>query len=76
MKLVLVVFGILVLTSVVGIKFALAVAFLGSATALALWINRNVKVPSKIRVSRSRTRIEDEILFPSHEEIAVRETIY
>lgn len=76
MKLVLAVFGVFVLAGLVGIKFALAVAFLSSATALVLWINRNAKVPSKIRVRRSRTRIEDEILFPSHEEIAVRETIY
>ncbi|MCG7876967.1 MAG: hypothetical protein AB2669_17565 [Candidatus Thiodiazotropha endolucinida] len=73
MKAIAIVLGVLFMVGLISIKASVAVAFLGTCTAICLWINAKVKVPS---TNHRKTEYDDEVMLESFDGTYERYTIY
>lgn len=63
-KTIAIVLGVLFLVGLVSIKAAVAVAFLGTCTAICLWINTKLKVPAS---SNHTMEYDDAVILESYD---------
>lgn len=64
MKAIAIVLGVLFMVGLISIKAAVAVAFLGTCTAICLWINAKVKVPGS---NHRRVEADDVVMLESYD---------
>ncbi len=64
MKAIAIVLGVLFVVGLISIKAAVAVTFLGTCTAICLWINAKVKVPS---TNHRRVEVDDSVMLESYD---------
>lgn len=64
MKAIAIVLGVLFMVGLISIKAAVAVAFLGTCTAICLWINTKVKVPGS---NHRRVEADDAVMLESYD---------
>ena len=73
MKAFIAVLGAILLIGLLSIKAAVAITFLGSCTAICLWINRKVKVPN---ATKSNSVEDEALVIESYDGVHERYTLY